>query len=83
MALLRIDCKIRQALSDQFATAARLYAEAVVSLLSQTLQDDYDQFWRRVEEAQLRSTESGRALNEHLAAHHCLGGNPAEEELSA
>jgi len=80
---LRFDCKRRQALSDQFATAARLYSESVVSLLSQTLQDDYDQLYGRVEEAQLRSTESGRAFKEHVAAHHCLGGNPAEEELSA
>jgi len=83
VALLRVDCKRRQALSDQFATAARLYAESVVFLLSQTLQDDYDQLWQRVEEAKLRSTESGRAFNEHVAAHHCLEGNPAEEELSA
>lgn len=65
-------CKTGQQLAEQFATAARLYAEVVVLLTSsrKTLsQAEYDRLCRAVEDAQQRSEAMGIAYEEHVASH--------------
>jgi len=78
---MKVFCEIRHTLSEQFATAARLYAESVVSVVSQTSPKNYDQLWKTVEEAQLRSIQFGRAFKEHVASHHCFAENAGGEKL--
>ena len=80
---MKVRCEIRDALSQQFATAARLYSEMVVTLALQTSQEHYDQLWKKVEEAQLRSTQLGWAFKEHVASHHCIHRDGIERAISA
>ena len=76
-------CHTRDALSQQFATTARLYYESVVSLALQTSEKYYDQLWKAVEEAQARSMQSGIVFKEHVATHNCVGGSTASKAMSA
>jgi sugar phosphate isomerase/epimerase len=69
-----ISCQTGQDLAGQFAIAARLYAEAVVTLTSncgKISQDLYDRLTRTVEEAQQHSEASGVAFKEHIESHRC------------
>ena len=66
-------CEVWRQLSEEFATTARLYSEAVTLLTSNApnLQPhEYNRLRHAVEEAQRRSEGAGIAYEEHLDAHH-------------
>ncbi|MFL6351560.1 MAG: hypothetical protein ACJ74Z_06895 [Bryobacteraceae bacterium] len=60
-----------QQLAEQFATAARLYAEAVVLLTTDPVKSthDYTQLFNAVDEAQRRVESTGLAFREHVYLH--------------
>jgi hypothetical protein len=65
-------CKTAKELAEQFAIAARLYAEAVALFTSHkgTLSHaEYNRLVRTVEGAQQRSEAIGVAYEEHMALH--------------
>jgi hypothetical protein len=67
-------CNIRRKLSEQFATAARLYAEAVVVFSSTSLtvsQDEYNRLRKATEEVRGRAEAIGIAFEEHVESHRC------------
>jgi hypothetical protein len=66
-------CELRQKLADEFATAARLYAEAVVALtrFPTTPQAKYDRFREKAEQAQVRVEQASTAFEEHVDLHRC------------
>jgi hypothetical protein len=69
-----------QHLAAQYATAARLYAEAVVLLTADSLHqswDDYDYHLQKVEEAARRVKAADVALQEHVDRHR------SERDLSS
>lgn len=68
-------CEIRRKLADQFATAARLYAEAVVAFTSPpTISlDEYKRLRKAAEEARKRAETIEVAYEEHVASHRCQG----------
>ena len=69
-------CEIRRTLSEQFATAARLYAEAVAAFSSAPLtvsQDEYNRLRKAAEKARERAEAIGIAFEEHLASHRFPG----------
>ena len=64
--------EIWRTLSEQFATAARLYAEAVAAFSSTPLtvsQDEYNRLRKAAEEAQGRSEAMGMAFEKHVELH--------------
>jgi hypothetical protein len=68
------NCPVRRRLGEEFALAARLYAEAVVQLMRDpiTMSDrDYQQLHAAVEQARARSEVAGRAFKEHVESHGC------------
>ena len=67
-----ICCETGRKLGEQFAEAARLYAEAVVVLTSHHANvscDKYIQLRAAVEEARKRSESLGIAYEEHVESH--------------
>ena len=78
-------CPIARQLAEQFAIAARLYAEAVASLTSHIAmsQTEYERLCRAAKDAHRRSEEMGRAFEEHVASHRCVGKNPQAESHGA
>jgi len=67
-------CKVRGELAAQFATAARLYAEAVVVLTSSFSSNShlkYEQLVERAHEVQRRSDLARIAFEEHVGRHRC------------
>ena len=67
-------CQLRRQLADEFATAARLYAESVVRLVTSGVShDDYVRLCERTEEAQNRSEAAFIAFEEHVDLHRCYG----------
>ena len=64
-------CVVRRDLSNEFATSARLYAEAVVSLTSIADGSGFEQLRIAAELAQVRAEEAGVAYEEHVASHGC------------
>ena len=66
-------CEIRRMLSERFATAARLYSEAVVAFTSSRTvpQDEYNRLRKAVEDAQERAEVTQVAYEEHVESHRC------------
>jgi hypothetical protein len=68
-------CPIRRKLGEEFATAVRLYSEAVVALTyDQTLVpgNKFDSLLIAKENARQRSENARVAFNEHVKSHRCL-----------
>jgi hypothetical protein len=72
-ARLRRCCEVRRQLAEQFAIAARLYAETVVDLttIADIAQADYKRLCEAAEEAQRRSEAACVAFEEHVDSHRC------------
>ncbi len=71
-----VPCMDRRTLGEQFATATRLYAEAVVALTCNeaTMSPrDYYTFREIVKQAYVRSEAIARAFDEHVESHQCVG----------
>lgn len=69
-------CKVRRQLAEEFARAARLYAEAVVQLTRDPATmpgDGYQRLCATVDQAHERSEQADRAFQEHVASHGCGG----------
>jgi hypothetical protein len=69
-------CEIRRKLAEQFATAARLYDEAVAAFSSTPFtvsQGEYNRLRKVAEEAQGRAEAIGGAFEEHVESHRCQG----------
>jgi hypothetical protein len=66
-------CEIRRLLGEQFAIAARVYAEMVVNftMQSEMTEVDYEQSREAAAEARLRAYAAGLAFEEHVASHRC------------
>ena len=66
-------CELRRQLAEKFATAARLYAEAVVVLTRHPTksEQDYNRLLKTTEKAQNRSEAAAVAFKEHVALHKC------------
>src|SRR4051794_21882278 len=74
-------CETRRQLADAFATAARLYAEAVVEYTrsARVSQDEYNRLHHAAEAAQQRSEECRIAFEEHVSWHQCHEREPVQE----
>jgi hypothetical protein len=65
-------CQARRELADKFATAARLYAEAVVVLTGGGGSEaEFEKLRKRARQAQERSEKARAAFEEHVIAHRC------------
>ena len=65
-------CSIRRKLAEEFATAARLYAESAIRLAcSGKSAVDYADLRDQTIEAQGKSEVAFRGFNEHVASHRC------------
>jgi hypothetical protein len=65
-------CEVRRQLVERFATAARLYPEAVVVLTRRQMKsEDYERLLAATKEAQSRSEAAAVAFEEHVASHQC------------
>ena len=65
-------CGVRRDLANDFATCARLYAEAVVILTSGiTSGSDFEELRVAARRAQERAEEARVAFEEHVAGHGC------------
>lgn len=64
-------CQLRQRLAENFAVAARLYAEAVVLLTAShgVSDSEYHRLRKAAAEAQYRCEEMRIAFEEHVASH--------------
>jgi len=62
-------CRTRRELANQFAIAARLYAEAVVMLTSASPQQNYSHLRDKAHEAQRRAETIRVAFEEHVDSH--------------
>ena len=74
-------CAKRRHLAEEFATAVRLYAEAVVDLTvsSRVSQDEYRRLLHAAEAAH-RNSEAARAkFEEHISFHKCHESGPGRE----
>jgi len=60
-------------LADEFATAARLYADAVVRLTTANImpQAQYERCREAAEVAGIRVAQASTAFGEHVSLHHC------------
>jgi hypothetical protein len=67
-------CSIRQQLAQEFATAARLYAEAVVLVTSLGAMPNhkYTRLRNTVREAHARAEIARVRFEEHVESHRCL-----------
>jgi len=70
-AALQPCCSARKELANQFAIAARLYAEAVVMLTRDSPDGNYDSLRQTAEEAQRRCEDAQAAFEEHVELHGC------------
>jgi hypothetical protein len=80
-----ICCDIARKLAEQFAEAARLYAETVVVLTSHHANVPWNEYIRlhaAVEEAQKRSEALGIAYEEHVESHRRKGETFSRTEPS-
>ena len=72
---LRASCPLRRDLANEFAIAARLHAEAVVSLTSSVLdRAEFDRLRRAAKQAQERSEAARTRFEDHLMMHNCFDG---------
>jgi len=70
-------CLTRQTLAEQFALAARLYAESAVKLTSLGKSEvDYIRLRDDTIEAQRHSEAAFRAFIQHVASHRCSVAAP-------
>ena len=60
----------RHRLADEFATAARLYSEAVVKLVQSQKWPDHERLRRDVLEAQRKADQVGVEYQEFVATHN-------------
>jgi hypothetical protein len=71
-------CESKRQLAEQFAAAARLYAESVAlftrSAVTQS-SEQYNRLRRGAEEAQQRAEATGVAFEEHVDMHQCCERN--------
>jgi hypothetical protein len=69
-------CESKRQLAEQFATAARLYAESV-ALFTRSADmlslEQYNRLRKGAEEAQRRAEATGVAFEEHVVLHQCSG----------
>ena len=66
---------MRRKLAAEFATAARLYQEAAVSLASQSIShDEYVRLRKLAQEGQNRSEAAFISFEEHVDLHRCCDG---------
>ena len=76
-------CEVRRKLAEEFATAARLYAEAVVALTRfQTKEGEYDRCREAAEQAQVRTRQASAAFEEHEDSHRCASGDWTDADKS-
>jgi hypothetical protein len=79
-------CVLRQEMAAEFATAARLYAEAVVAFtrndLGQMSRHRYDQLLKSTQQARRRSEKAGIAFEEHIHLHRCGLNNSSDEAIA-
>ena len=71
-------CRVLRKLADEFATAARLYYEAVVALTckcSAISSNDFDELHLAKEQARRRSEAARLAFNEHIRSHRCISAD--------
>jgi hypothetical protein len=68
-------CDVRRSLGANFATAARLYAEAVVLLTHYGVADPqkYERMRKAVKEAQEKAQQAAVQFEEHIDFHQCHG----------
>jgi hypothetical protein len=72
-------CPTRRVLAERFATAARLYAESAVKLVSfEESRINYARLRNYAIRAQERSEAAFRAFTEHVASHQCGQVRPSE-----
>ena len=66
-------CENRKLLAEQFAIAARVYAEAVVDFaMREEMTDlDYERLRKAAADARLRAYAAGLAFEQHIASHYC------------
>jgi len=70
-------CEVRQKLAEEFSTAARLYAEAVVILATVGMSEArYSHLCRVAEQAQNRAEVASAAFKEHIQQHRCFNVHP-------
>jgi hypothetical protein len=73
-------CHERRKLAEDFALAARLYAEAAVKLALS--REGYSRLSQITKDAQTRSVASYEALEEHIARHRCQGCGTSDENAA-
>jgi hypothetical protein len=67
-------CEQKRKLAEEFAIAARLYAEAAVRLaVSGISRNDFSSLCKITKDAQTRSATAFAALEQHVAWHRCDG----------
>jgi hypothetical protein len=78
-------CELRRQLAEQFATAARLYAETVVLLTRNPMksEQDYNRLLEERKMAHNRSEAAAVAFEAHVASHQCglpqsVSSNPGQ-----
>ena len=62
-------CQVRSKLADEYATYARLFAEAVVLVTTSTV--DIERLQEATRQAQERVEAARVAFEEHMASHGC------------
>jgi hypothetical protein len=85
---MRSSCAVRRKLAEEFATAARLYAESAIRLACSG-ESGVDYAYQRDQtiKAQGQSEVAFRSFNEHVASHRCAEitpnghGHSVEQEL--
>jgi hypothetical protein len=79
-------CQTRRHLASRFATAARLYSEAVVAPTRNSAEaqgTDYDRLCGMVMDAQERAQAAGVAFQRHIELHRCVAARQDAEFVSA
>jgi hypothetical protein len=70
-AQVRTGCQIRRKLAEEFATAARLYAEAVSALAANSTDSRYSELLDRMKQALQDCEVTGIAFESHVRTHQC------------
>ena len=77
-------CETRRRLSEEFATAARLYAEAVIEYTrsARVSKPEYQRLRQAAEAAQRHSEEGRIAFEEHVSLHQCQERDLVREAMT-
>lgn len=67
-------CAERHQLAEEFATAARVYAETVVEWVRSETQGDYNRLRSIAEDAQARAIKTALLFEAHIDSHQCCDG---------